>query len=142
MNCVINVVGVQKNADNEENRLEFFTLGRRYHKNGVDYITYQETAVSGLDDTTTLLKIYPTHVVLVRMGGVDQRQEFRLDHKSAGTYRTPYGNFVMMMDTRHLEVKLSQTEGHIQIKYELEINGQWQSSNTLSIFVREEQYEH
>lgn len=139
MNCNIKVMGTQKNADQEETSLEFFTLGRRYHKNGIEYIVYEETAVSGLEGTTTVIKIYPSHIVLLRMGSVEQKQEFRSGYTSPGTYHTPYGKFSMSMDTRCLAVHLSETYGEIKIKYELSIDGQWQSSNTLSIFVREEQ---
>lgn len=140
MNCVIQVIGTQTDVQGEESRLELVAVGRRYNKNGVEYIIYDETEISGLEGTTTLLKIYPAHIVLVRMGSVEQKQEFRPGHTSPGTYITPYGKFEMMIETSHLEVTLSKTDGEINIQYEVEIDGQWQSSNTLSIFVREEQY--
>jgi len=72
------------------------------------------------------------------MGSVRQQQEFRLGTKSHSTYVTPYVTMDMGILTQNIDLALDTPAKSIYIRYELEINGQWQSTNTLSISVREE----
>ena len=138
INVVVTLVGTQRDALGEETRIELITAGHYYEKNGVQYLVYQDTEVSGLEGTKTMLKVYDQYVVLVRMGSVKQRQEFRLGTKSISTYETPYVTMEMGILTKNMELALRVPAKNIHIRYELEINGQWQSTNTLSISVREE----
>lgn len=137
-NVVITVAGTQTDAGGEENHIELTTVGRRYQKNGLDYVTYQESAISGMEQTTTLLKIYKEKLGLIRMGNVEQKQEFAAGQKIAGSYVTPFGVMKMNILTKKLDISMSEAAGHIDVAYELEIDGQWQSSNTLSVAIREE----
>ncbi|MCE5287248.1 MAG: DUF1934 domain-containing protein [Pelosinus sp.] len=141
-NVLVTVTGTQTDADGEENCIELTTTARYWQKNGVEYIIYHESAVSGLEKTTTALKVYPERVALVRMGGIEQKQEFKVGEKSLSTYITPYGVIKMGVMTNKLDVFFSEaqgTVGTIDIRYDLEIDGQWQSANSLTITVREEQ---
>ena len=137
MNAVmITVVGSQRAADGEEDRLELTTPGKCCERNGVHYITYGETGISGMEGTTTLLKVYSDQVTLVRMGSVEQKQEFRLGQENTGMYITPYGTFRLAAATSRLDIDCQAGQADIYIQYELSIDGQWQSSNELTIRVR------
>ncbi len=138
INVVVTIVGTQRDALGEENSIELVTAGHYYEKNGVRYIVYKDTEISGLEGVSTMLKIYEEHVVLVRMGNVKYQQQFRLGEKSHSSYVTPYVTMSMGILTQNIEMDLHNSVGTIRIRYELEINGQWQSTNTLSISVREE----
>ena len=136
---VITVIGSQQDAEGEDSRIELITVGRHYKKNGVHYITYQETQLSGMEGTTTLLKVYPDRITLVRMGSVQQKQEFRLGEKTCGTYITPYGAMEMAAVTSKLGFSYRGAGGSMHIEYELEIDGHWQSKNELIVNIQEEQ---
>lgn len=138
INVVVTIVGTQRDGQGEENSIELITAGHYYEKKGVQYIVYKDTEISGLEGVSTMLKIYQQHVVLVRMGNVQYQQQFRLGEKSHSSYVTPYATMEMGILTQSIEQNLSNSVGDIYIRYELEINGQWQSTNTLSINVREE----
>lgn len=141
-NVLVTVVGTQRDAEGDENRIELVTTARHYQKNGVEYIIYQESQISGLENTTTALKVYPERVALVRMGGIEQKQEFQVGVKSRSTYVTQYGVMEMGILTNKLNIFFNEargTVGTIDIHYDLEIDGQWQSANNLLITVREEQ---
>ncbi|HWR09172.1 DUF1934 domain-containing protein [Sporomusa sp.] len=136
---LITVTGCQRDAHGDENTIELFTHGRSHVKNGVHYISYQETEVSGLEGATTLLKIYPDYVILVRRGRVEQRQEFRIGKCCSSCYVTPYGTIKMGVRTTQLTItrtpETSWVSG-VNIEYELEIDGQWQSANKLAVIVQ------
>lgn len=141
----IKVLGSQRDAQGEENKIELFTQGRSYEKNGVQYITYQETEISGMEGATTLLKIYSDHVILVRMGTIEQRQEFRVGQCNPSNYITPFGTMKMGVRTTRLRINRAENGGCVTgiiIDYQLEIDGQWQSANTLSVTVQGDKYGH
>ncbi|CUH96496.1 hypothetical protein P22_2586 [Propionispora sp. 2/2-37] len=137
---VIAVTGVQRDAAGEETRIELVTVGKYSRKNGTDYLLYDESEISGMEGTNTALKIYNSHVVLLRMGKIEQKQEFRLGEKTYGTYITPFGSIPMAALTSRLEITVSEngTLGAVYIEYDLELDGQWQSTNTLGIMIRED----
>lgn len=137
-NVIVTIVGTQRDAQGEADSIELITAGRWYDKNGVRYIIYEDTEISGMEGTKTMLKLQGERVVLVRTGKVEHRQEFCLGEKSVSPYLTPYGTMEMGIDTRQLKVVLAEAGGSLYIEYDLEINGQWQSTNTLSVKVREE----
>lgn len=143
-NIIVKVIGVQRDIYGEENRIAIKASGRYYQKNGVHYIVYQDQELSDKKgSTTTVLKIYPDHVKLLRMGGVDQSQEFRVGERHCSTYVTPYGSMNMAVTTKTMDVVIGVASGAVDIGYELEVDGQWQSDNTLSISIQEGQdFEH
>lgn len=138
---IVTVVGTQRRLDGEEDVIELIAKGHRRQNNGVTYITYKEE-VSGLDGAITLLKLYSDHVSLVRMGAYEQKQEFYPGHKTYSLYSTPYGSMELGVLTRELSLENTQGENLISdqflwLAYELDIDGEWQSSNTLKISVQE-----
>ncbi len=135
---IVTVVGTQTDAAGEESRIELVTVGSRHEKDGVSYVTYRESEISGLEGTTTLLKLYPDRMTLVRMGAVEQKQEFVPGLRSDGAYITPYGSLKMAVVTRSLERAAAGGKDAVMAGYDLEINGRWQSYNTLSVEIREE----
>ncbi len=136
---VVTVVGTQTDASGGQDRIELVTEGTCQEKNGVQYVTYRESEVSGMEGTTTLLKVFDSHFAVIRMGAVEHKQEFIAGEKSYSTYVTPFGAMKMSVFTRRLELALAHGTGSLSADYELEINGQWQSSNTLSVTIREEE---
>lgn len=135
---IITTIGTQKDEGGEENRIELISAGRYYEKSGVHCITYRESEISGMEDTTTLIKVYEDHFSLIRMGAVEQKQEFLLGQHTSCMYITPFGAMEMGIYTKTLEIDVQAGAGSVTAAYELQINGQWQSSNTLSISLREE----
>lgn len=136
---IVTVKGTQKGFDNEETAIELVAKGQYCQKGETGYITYKEE-LSGLDGTTTLLKLYSDHVCLIRMGSYEQKQDFVPGRKTYSRYITPYGVIEMGALTRDLSREIINTEDPIAgqtilINYELECDGEWQSSNTLKISI-------
>jgi uncharacterized beta-barrel protein YwiB (DUF1934 family) len=137
---LVTVIGIQQDMAGEQQRLELITLGRYYERNGVRYITYAESQISGLEGTTTVLKVYPDYIVLLRMGKIEQKQEFRLQRKTYSKYVTAFGRMELGVFTNILEIGpwVAGASTPIMIHYDLEIDGQRQSTNILSVVIQEE----
>lgn len=136
--AVVNVRGVQKDLHGDDNSIELVAFGHVSKKADRLYVTYKETELTGLEGTTTLLKIEKHGITLIRTGSIQQKQEFCLGKKSFSEYTTPYGTMNLGIFTKKMLMEDSDSGYHIFIEYELEIDGQAQSSNTLSIMVRED----
>lgn len=129
----VTVIGIQKDAFGEENRIELTTTGTHHFKNGVHYILYEDSEISGMEGTTTLVKASGQRVSLIRKGMVAQEQHFELGKRSDSVYTTPYGNMQLTVLTHKLNVACGIASGNLEILYELSIDGKWQSENQLQI---------
>lgn len=132
---LVTVVGLQKDGFGEENCIELISVGKHYYKHGVHYILYEDSEISGMDGTTTLLKIATDQVTLIRKGKVMQEQHFELLKRSSSVYTTPYGNLTLSILTKKLEIQYGEIFGNLDIEYELSVDGKWQSDNQLHIKV-------
>lgn len=130
---IVSVVGTQKDVYGEENRIELLTVGRHYLKNGINYISYQDSESTGMEGTATLLKVGEDCVTLVRKGQVEHTQQFKLKESSSSLYRTPYGDMTLTILTNNLDISFGSASSTIDIGYELVVDGQWQSANHLYI---------
>jgi uncharacterized beta-barrel protein YwiB (DUF1934 family) len=135
---LITVIGSQTDEFGEESRIELVSTGTSHEKNGVRYITYKDSAISGMEGTTTVLKLYDDHLTLLRMGSVEQKQEFYLGQRCYSTYITPFGNMKMCAITRHMEFASKGATSSVNVEYDLEVNGVWQSLNVLSVSIQED----
>ncbi|WP_319404200.1 DUF1934 domain-containing protein [uncultured Anaeromusa sp.] len=135
----VTITGRQKDVYDQEQCQEMTVAGTYYRRNGVDYISYREREEDGLGQTTTLLKIYEDRTILVRRGDVEQEQEFRRGERTESGYATPYGKLSLGIMTKEYSWLFGQASGAVDITYDLEIDGQWQSTNQLSVMIREEQ---
>lgn len=132
---IVKVIGMQKDAIGEENRIEMTSIGKHYYKNGINYVLYDDSDAGGMGNISTLLKIADGCVTLIRKGDVMQEQRFEVDELSSSVYRTPFGNMTLSVRTSRLEIDYGSVSGDIQIDYALTVNGRWQSDNRLHIHV-------
>lgn len=122
----------------ERQEINMTTEGSWYEKSGAYYLTYDESEMSGLEGSRTVLKIEGETVSLTRMGAHHSKMIFNLASPYNGEYNTPYGIFEMKIITQSLESKLDyeQVTGSITLKYEMILEATSQSVNTLKIKVR------
>jgi uncharacterized beta-barrel protein YwiB (DUF1934 family) len=134
----IKVVGTQVDEYGEENKIELVTEAKYYKKANASYIVYEESELSGMENSTTRLKIQKDRVQMKRYGSTssdmvfDEAESHRLD------YHTPFGIFKMEIETVELEVSLNEAlkGSKIEIDYTLTMaeNGV-KTKNTLFIEV-------
>lgn len=120
---VIRVIGKQKNVEGEQSEIELTTEGVLYEKNNHIYIVYEETELSGMEGTTTTLKIESNkRVSITRFGSTKNQLIFEEGESYKTLYNTMYGNFPMEVFTNYLSVNLDeQNKGVIEIRYDLNV---------------------
>lgn len=132
---LLKVKGTQRQDSGSPDTIELITPGKMFIKNEMFYITYSETEISGMEGTTTLLKVEPEKVTLNRMGNSEQKHTFEKGVLNDGYYITPYGTMQMSVIPSKVEVDLTANGGSINLEYELQVNQKKLSDNHLSITV-------
>lgn len=130
----VSIKGTQVDVDGEKNIIEFITEGKFYIKNDSYYIVYDESELSGMEGSTTTLKIKDNIVSMKRFGSNNSKLIFEKGIKHKTEYETMYGIMDMEVATNNMEVKLlEEGKGTIDLSYKMNISGMVESYNTLSI---------
>jgi len=131
---MLKIKGRQVNVDGEENTIELITEGKFYKKKGTYYLVYDETEVSGMEGSTTTLKIQDNMISMKRFGSNPSNLIFEKGKRHKTEYETVYGDMTMEVMTSKMDVDISEIgKGSINVAYRLNISESIESSNHLSI---------
>ena len=134
---IISIKGMQKYENAEPDTIELVT-GGRLERDGESFtLSYQESAVTGMDGTLTTFQIEPERVTLLRVGEYTSQMVFQEGRRHMSMYNTPYGSMTIGVNTRHLLADLTERGGDIEIDYAIEIDHSVAGRNVFQISVRE-----
>lgn len=133
---IINIKGRQGLGD-ELDTIELTTDGRFGEKNGSYYVTYDESAMLGLENVKTALYIKPGNsVILQRSGDVESRLVVEEGKRSTCYYNTPQGELLIGIFGESVKTELNSGGGKIHMKYTIDSNLNLISRNTVDISVK------
>jgi uncharacterized beta-barrel protein YwiB (DUF1934 family) len=136
-NVIISVKGNQTTTDKDSNVLELVTEGTYYKKGHSYYITYKESKVTGMEGTTTTLKIKNGVVTLIRFGTVNSQFVFEQGHKHLSHYDTVHGTFTVGVFANEVNIKVDDKGGEVWVDYSLEIDNSKSGENDFHMSIRE-----
>ncbi len=134
---IISVKGTQMDLDNETNEMELVTEGKYYKQDDAYYVTYNESEVTGMDGTTTTLKVADGIVTLMRSGSVNSHFVFQRGHRHLSHYDTEYGAFTISVYADEVDVSMNDSGGEIRVGYQMEIDNNRTGMNDFYMFIRE-----
>ena len=120
---LVSIVGYQFDV-NEDDAIELITTGEYYKKNGKHYILYEEHLMEDSSVTKNIMKIGNGTIELVKRGSGAMTMLFEPGRMTYSAYQTPFGEMMVGITTESLSVEEEEHEMRIQIKYELEVNGE------------------
>ena len=121
----------------EEDTIDFTTDGQYAFDGDTACLTYEESAVTGMEGTRTSVLVSPGRVVVDRDGTVTSRMVFTPGEKHAFLYDTPIGSATLHMDTRNVKSRFNEHGGHMEIDYVLDLEHAFVSRNKFKVTVRE-----
>ena len=122
-NILLNVRGYQ--ADEEDNHeMELFTEGMLTCDNGKYTIEYDESELSGMENTRTSLTIDGDRVQLKRTGLVETEFVFLKSRVFAAAYDTPFGMMEMSVLPTQVLSELSADKGNIDLECVIRVGEQ------------------
>ena len=118
----LSVRGEQYFEGVDPNETELLTEGvLEVLENGLR-IAYDETALTGMEGTTTTFLVTEDQVVLTRTGRVNSQMIFEEGKQHTSLYETPYGELPIDIQTGSLRHNLSQRGGVMDIKYAIAVD--------------------
>lgn len=134
---LIKIHARQKNREHEEDVMDLLTEGKQYNKNGVIYLMYEETELSGVKGCVTSLRIQNNVIKLKRYGVKSREMVFETGKRFSGLYETPMGFFEMEILTNRIDNNLTEggSRGNLEIEYDISLKGFMEAHNVLEIKV-------
>ncbi len=134
-NVIISIKGKQVN-DNGPDEMELVTEGRMICNEKGVLVSYQETELTGLEGTTTMLRINGPVVTLLREGTVNSQMVFEEGRRHLSMYETPYGSMSVGINTRRVKNTIGESGGDLEIDYAIEIDNLMVGRNFFSMNVK------
>ena len=107
----------------EAEAIEVVTPGSYYFRNEKHYSVYDEAVEGSSEMIRNRIKITGTGCVeIVKSGLSDSHMIFEKNKKNSTYYRTPYGQMLLDVNTRELEIQVTEDEIDVRIEYELDVN--------------------
>ncbi|OPJ54813.1 DUF1934 domain-containing protein [Alkalithermobacter paradoxus] len=134
---IIKIKTIQIDSKGEQEEIELVTEGKIFLKNEHIYITYEETELSGMNGTTTTLKIGNQSVIMKRFGNNNSQMVFEKGKRFTTKYKTAYGDLKMEIVTQHIEINVQEDLKKIEvnINYDINISGLFEGKNIMNITV-------
>ncbi len=118
---LVKVSGLQFAGEEDSDAIEVITSGTYYKKNGKHYVLYEEVAEDG-DVTKNTIKIWEDSMEVTRKGSASVHMIFEKGKKNVSHYYTPFGNLLIGIDAKSVDITENDTEIVTKVKYGLDIN--------------------
>lgn len=134
-NAKITLKTIQYAFDGGEDKIELVTKGRYAKYDEKYYIIYEESELTGFENTTTTIKVAKDAVTLSRRGRFNSKMEFLRDEKRLCNYPTPYGMIPVAVQPVRINSSLSEKGGRLELEYILDISNKAYAKNKLELRV-------
>lgn len=121
-NVIISIKSNQIYEEREPDFIELISAGTLEQTEEGYTITYQESELTGLEGTTTVLQVSEGQVTLLRQGGVNSVMVFEEGRQHVSVYETPEGTLAISVNTQRLRSALDARGGDIEIQYTIDVN--------------------
>ena len=116
-------MGILADQEDEDEEIEVVTPASYYCRNGKHYIIYDEVVEGMAGTIKNKIKITGDSVLEIMKSGLSNtHMVFEKNRKNLTYYRTPYGQMLVGVNTRNMEVRVADDEIDVQVKYELDVN--------------------
>lgn len=134
---MLKIVGVHVHDNTEEENMELMTEGQLFERNGVLYVTYEESEFTGIPGCKTRLRLEGDSVKMTRIGkdvGVSTEMNFTKGKRHKSMYDTPYGPVAMEILTNDLKNDMTfEGTGGVMIDYTISLKGLTEGRSKLNI---------
>ena len=120
---LLDIKGVQKYHDQEPDVIELTTEASLTGKDGVLFLRYAESDLTGLKGTDTVFELHRNKVVLRRTGAVTSEMIFIPGEVHQSLYNTEEGALLITVRTTAVEDEMTLTGGSLHVSYDITIEG-------------------
>lgn len=120
-NVVLSIRGRQTYADQEPEVIELVTEGTMEFRSGGWDISYEESALTGLEGVTTTFRVEPGKVILTRTGKLRSEMVFEEGVPHETLYQMAFGTLMMTVKATFVFFDIVEDGGSIDLSYNLDI---------------------
>lgn len=120
-NVVLAIRGRQTYADQEPEVIELVTEGTMTFRNGGWDISYEESALTGLEGVTTTFRVESGKVTLTRTGKLRSEMVFEEGVPHDTLYQMAFGALMMTVKATFVFFDMVEDGGTIDLSYNLDI---------------------
>lgn len=118
---VLSIQGRQIYADQEPDTIELVTEGTMEVRDGGWDITYEESALTGLEGVTTTFRVEPGKVSLIRTGKLNSQMVFQEGVSHDSLYRMDFGALMLTVKATRVFYDIVPDGGTIDLTYDIDI---------------------
>ncbi|MBR0276859.1 MAG: DUF1934 domain-containing protein [Clostridia bacterium] len=133
---IISFVGTQENGDDKD-KIELITEGSFYKKGTDYYVTYTESELTGLEGTTTTLKIQGKKITMLRYGTNTSQLVFEKGKHHICCYDTEFGTLSVGVWANKVSVNIDDNGGEIYADYNIDVDNNSIGKNDFKMQIRE-----
>lgn len=131
----ISITGRQL-VDGENGEINLFTTGAYTKRGNVRFISYMEYEEEEPHKShTSVLRVEADKVTLTR-GGAETRLILEKDKRHLCLYDTGFGSMTLGVFTSAIDSTLQDGGGELKVKYTLDIDSNFSSSNEINVLVK------
>lgn len=120
---LLSISGLQFGPDDDNtDSVEVITPGEYYYKNGKHYIIYEELQEGFSQVTKNLIKLEPHSMNITKKGLTNVNMVFEKNKKNVTYYETPFGNILVGISAKNIDLKETKDNIDVVIDYALEMN--------------------
>lgn len=123
--------------DGQPEAVELITQGE-YHKEGNEYFAeYEESEISGMEGTKTVMKINEDTLRIMRSGTTNSDLMFKKGFDHVSLYNTPFGTLEVMIKPRKVDIDVNEEGGNVKLEYKMEALGLDTVENALELNIKQ-----
>ncbi len=140
-NVVIRIEAIQRYPGQKPEKTVTEAEAEYFLRAGSHYVIFEESQEGFTEKIKSMLKIKNNSVELTKKGLIHSHMFFEEEVTFASEYKTPFGSFMLDMNTKKLEVKETPTEIEVEIVYSLETRELAVADCNIRIMIKEKQSE-
>ncbi|MCI9314319.1 MAG: DUF1934 domain-containing protein [Lachnospiraceae bacterium] len=133
---LLTLSGLQFDQREEDaGQVEVVTVGDYYKRNGKHYVVYEEITEGFSQPTKNRLKFSEHMLELSRNGLVNVHMVFQENRKNLTNYNTPFGQILIGIDTKKIQVDEKEDDIVVEVDYSLDVNYEFLSDCHIKIAI-------
>ena len=118
---VLRIDSCQQALNEEPERTRLTTGGTLELDGEAIVLTYEESALTGLEGTTTSFRVEPKRTVLERHGTLESRMVFEPGREDCSLYDMGFGTMMISVVTEGMTTLLNEHGGVLDLDYRVEV---------------------
>ena len=118
---LLSLRGRQAYQDQDPDTIELITEGTLEQTEGGWEISYQETALTGMEGVSTTFRVEPDKIILTRTGKLNSQMIFREGEVHESLYQMEFGALMISVMAAKIRWNITEKGGTVDLLYAIEI---------------------